>query len=31
VQVDEFLGDVVEPLLAGVTTVEVQETVEVRV
>jgi adenylosuccinate lyase len=31
VQVDEFLAEVVEPLLAGATTVAVQETVEVRV
>ncbi|HEX6051384.1 MAG TPA: adenylosuccinate lyase [Gemmatimonadaceae bacterium] len=30
-QVDEFLDDVVEPLLAGATTVEVHDTVEVRV
>ena len=30
-QVDEFLEDVVEPLLAGATTIEVQESIEVRV
>jgi adenylosuccinate lyase len=30
-QVDEFLEDVVEPLLAGSAAVEVQDTVEVRV
>ena len=30
-QVDEFLDDVVEPLLAGATTIEVQESIEVRV
>jgi len=30
-QVDEFLDDVVEPLLAGATTIEVQDVVEVRV
>ena len=30
-QVDEFLDDVVEPLLAGATTIEVQDAVEVRV
>jgi len=30
-QVDEFLDDVVKPLLAGATTIEVQDAVEVRV